>query len=59
MRTFNIKKISFTCFFKPSYIFPLKLFGSFALLYSYKEEYVIIFGNVAFYILSLLLTLVS
>lgn len=60
MRTFIIKKkIALLAFLSPVTFFPLKLLGCFVLLYDCKEEYVIIFGKVAFYIPSLLLTLVS
>lgn len=47
-------------FLSPITFFPLKLLlCSFVLQHDCKEEYVIIFGKAAFYILSLLLTLVS
>jgi len=59
MRTSIIKKIAFLSFLSPVTFFPSKPFGYFVLLYDCKEEYVIIFGKVAFYILSLLPLLVS
>jgi len=53
------KKLAFLAFFNPTSFFPVKLLGSVVLLYGSKEKYVIIFRNAPFYILSLLLPLVS